>query len=104
MLSVFSLYNGIQPPYTAAFIIELWSSDRYTITLFNWSLTIYFPHSGYFVKFYYRNQTSSDVIEEIYHPDCKRPCSLDKLTKYVQFFIILVVDPTIFIYHCLMDL
>ena len=80
MLSVFSMFNNTYPQYTAAFIIELWSSDRYTVSLFYHPVTM-FPHSGYFVKFHYRNQTSSDVIEEIFHPDCKIPCSLEKLSK-----------------------
>ena len=33
MLSVFGLFDNIQPPYSAAFVIELYSNNGYIVTV-----------------------------------------------------------------------
>lgn len=67
MLSVFDMFNGKQPPYSAAFAVELYSSGS--------------SKNDFFVRFYYHNETDSKDFVELTHPNCSKDCPLEKLKQ-----------------------
>ena len=53
VMSALGLYNGIQPPYATAFMIELFSEN-----------------GNFFVKFFFRNDTATTSVQELFIPAC----------------------------------
>ncbi|EDV27113.1 uncharacterized protein TRIADDRAFT_22320, partial [Trichoplax adhaerens] len=65
LLCALSIANGLQPPYSAAVLIELYVDNK----------------KDYFVQILYRNSTNSPYVLTI--PGCSTYCPLDKFIKLV---------------------
>ncbi|XP_028408420.1 prostatic acid phosphatase-like [Dendronephthya gigantea] len=68
LLSALKIYSGIPPPYSTAFLMELYYSRK---------------SSKYFVRMFYRNDTSQpDKAYELFIPGCQvNNCTLDNFTS-----------------------